>query len=1040
MAGNGQLTRRDFLIAVNSAAALLLLESCVPGLGKPSPTPTPAGGTPEERAFLLLQEAVRASPDHLAYRAADLVKGRDAGKIADFVRDHFSVLPPWSSGEDVRVARRWGSAATIRGGQGTLRERADVLADLLNRAGFKAQVMAANRPSAIGAQQLYQPRVTQFAPDTGKVGQAGAQLKGAGYPAPDKQQAFDPGADPVAAILGALPASVQQARLRPDLLPDQVPVVRFSDGSRTRYAFALGGLEVSDSAPAGLAGAGDAADTPAIGITISAISNPPLGSSTPAGQVLELVKGRWKLEDVVGRQVLLTFVPPEGPKALLESLPSSLPIRVPVLRVQADDPTAPKNAGLVVAGARVTVQGDVIGPAPTPGGPSPSPAATVDGPFGPLQVLSDSDRKAAIAKVAKVAVSVNASAFPDVELSIGLTDSAGNSVDGLDATSFAVKEQGAAVDGFAVYSNVRTQKLPRVLLVADAGLGQQWSSPAAMTAWAKGIASALAGLASSAPFETQVVGLGGSPQPGSWSPPNADAIAAALQNVYEAADDPWPTLGGSALDQGVVAFVMLSDNDPADMDLVKGPSLQRRFASAHVPAFTLPYGPVSEEQTKLIVDLGGGSRLPYSDPGTPVALAALLKPLLVGWQGVAYRARYRASTSGPNQRAVTVGLAGVTQPAGTAGYTVPAQPLAPPSFAGLYATIDLPTGSVTRRLAGLELTDRGGPMGALDDPVAVAETRAALDGITTFAVEPGTPTSAALLDDVLKGFISVVPLVPLLKKPNPDQLLSAAAKGIHRTPFYLPAVLRPTAVDPGALPGLRLAIFQERALTADAIQEHVDLAVGGNPLVPIGSDAAAAFKAAVATSVHATAAEAATFPDSAYHRLSGQKLQPVVVNDFTARDAFLATVPAARQAAWRYALTTYTDYHLVVPEKGAAEAFWVVDPNSGAGKAVLLDSTGGAMTLVACKSDAFDELALCVAELSIFCSLSPAGYSFYCVGINVLAVGLSVIILFDPERRDFGTPYGIVLPFIGLGEAGLGGIEASIGVMLMLLTIQKSCS
>jgi hypothetical protein len=118
----------------------------------------------------------------------------------------------------------------------------------------------------------------------------------------------------------------------------------------------------------------------------------------------------------------------------------------------------------------------------------------------------------------------------------------------------------------------------------------------------------------------------------------------------------------------------------------------------------------------------------------------------------------------------------------------------------------------------------------------------------------------------------------------------------------------------------------------------------------------------------------------------------------------------------------------------------VVDPATGVSTAVLLDSSGGAMVLVGCHPSAFDNLALSVAMLSIFCSLSPAGYSFYCVGINTLAVGLAVIALFDPELRDFGTPYSIALPFIGLGEAGLGGIEASIGVMLMLITMQGICN
>ena len=82
------MSRREFLVAANAAAFLLFLESCSMGsLGRQAPSPSiPRSSSAYEQALTLLRDAVRASPDHLAQRAAEVVATRDATKIVDFVR------------------------------------------------------------------------------------------------------------------------------------------------------------------------------------------------------------------------------------------------------------------------------------------------------------------------------------------------------------------------------------------------------------------------------------------------------------------------------------------------------------------------------------------------------------------------------------------------------------------------------------------------------------------------------------------------------------------------------------------------------------------------------------------------------------------------------------------------------------------------------------------------------------------------------------------------------------------------------------------
>ena len=61
-----------------------------------------------------LSAALRASPDHLAFRAESVIASKDSVKIVDFVRDSLAVVPPWGDAGDY-TAIRWGRAAALVG-------------------------------------------------------------------------------------------------------------------------------------------------------------------------------------------------------------------------------------------------------------------------------------------------------------------------------------------------------------------------------------------------------------------------------------------------------------------------------------------------------------------------------------------------------------------------------------------------------------------------------------------------------------------------------------------------------------------------------------------------------------------------------------------------------------------------------------------------------------------------------------------------------------------------------------------------------------
>jgi len=1027
-----RLSRREFLAAANAAALLLMLESCSLGpLGRQSASSAspsvPAGATPLEQALNLLRDAVRASPDHLAQRASDLVNRRDAAGIVEFVRNNIAVIPPLFQGDGASSSRTWGPAATLRGGQGTLRERADLLADLLTQAGFNAQVAIANRPASVSLESLFQLRAAAFAPDQSRIDLAERILRQAKYPAPSSSPVVNALPDPTQDILNALPVSAQVAPVRGDLLPTKVPLVVFDEGGNKQYAYAMGDVAVTSSAPSGL-GAEDAGPIHMIDITVSAVSNPPPGSVTPRGRSIDLVTASWPADKVVGSQVLLTFVPPQGAKAVLEGGLSPFPVRLPVLRVQTNAAPAAADTSLTAVGPLVTIQGDVLGSAAS-ATPS-SPGTGIAGPFGNIQVLSDADRAQALARVVSIQATVNASAFPEIELDVAMADSSGAPVDGIDAASLSVMEQGAPVDGFTLYSNVKLQQRPRVLITSDVGAVDQWPTAAAKTAFENGLDAALTALAAKTPFDIQFSPVGQPPDPGAWVLPQAGAVASALSTAHETADDPWLSVGGPVLEQGVVAIVLLSDMNTADTDPVQLPTLKRRLVAAHVPVFTVPTGAVEQPTAAAIVSLSAGASFDPSDSSAPSKIAQLVAPLVSKWVGSAYRIRYQASTDGPSQRVVTIGLAGHQQPQATANYTVPANPLPPPSFSGLYVTIKFGPLMAMRRLAGLEIGSRfGAPIGALDDPIAVAETRAAVNGVTTIDIEPGTPTTAALLEDVITAYLSLAPLIPIWPPASADKLLQAIPGGILRTPFALPSLLRPTRIDPAALPLLRVAIFQERAVSG-SIEQHADLAIGLNPVAAITTDRHAAFKAAAATSVAACAAEAATYPDSAYALLSGKALTAILSGDSGTLNTWIANLPVDTQAAWQAVTRVYEGYHFVLPRAADAAALWVVDPETGVAKAVLLDSTGGAIR-TACLLSAEDYLAIALGMLSIFCMAVP---NFACLGINVAAVGMTVAAMFSHPFTVL-DPLAIILAFRPLQSFGF---NAGFGMLLIMITFENA--
>jgi hypothetical protein len=269
---------------------------------------------------------------------------------------------------------------------------------------------------------------------------------------------------------------------------------------------------------------------------------------------------------------------------------------------------------------------------------------------------------------------------------------------------------------------------------------------------------------------------------------------------------------------------------------------------------------------------------------------------------------------------------------------------------------------------------------------------------------------------MLASMQSIEPLSALPATATAQQVLDVAGKkGIRRVPALLAMMLEPPPAqkDPLALASMRVAILQERALAGGGIEQHMDLPPELNTIEPIGADAAGSFAAAIALSTRAAAFEGATFADSAFSRLSGTALTVLAAGDGNAADAFLKTVPSAQQTAWQTVIGTYASVHILVPKGAVAAAMWVVDPNSGATSAVLLDGSGGALTVAAACPPATDgeKLMVIINGLltlgNLVCVFTVVPY--FCMGVTVANIAiLAAAVLSSPLGAMAGVPSTLV--------------------------------
>jgi hypothetical protein len=936
-----QLDRRAFLSLLSASAGLAWVGCGDSGGAGPSPSATPdADASTDVRADVVadtaveggdsggpktmfevwrdMQQAVRSSPDHLVAEADRRVASKDPESIFRFVRDSIRTLPADEGGFGAASTRHaWGTRATLRAGAGTLRDKADLLAELYQRAGLKAAVVSAGLASSFDPSSagILDPKTLTFTPTvddpTWARWRAVLGLIGAAAPLPFVDEAGKVRAAIAAKIKPLLPASLSPASFDFSSLM-RFPLVSVEVSGKTVFANpAFSGATFGETYTYETPGPADPASEPDIVMLKVSVT-----TTDAPDKLVDVVSGEFSVSDLVGRRALLAFVPTcvaDGQwGASVESVTSFMPL----IALHGMDLTDQQMADLCVAGTVLDMRGNVVSADSTG-------KVTVNG----RALVSSSFDPTAAARVASLAVEANPVSFPLIKLRARAVDSLGKAVAGLGASSWKVEEDGVARP-FTLMSN--DSPFPRVLFILDTSTSLP---PAFLGAEAAKVVRQIAErfllIDPTCTFQVGAVD-GGLTTPSTATPDplklEADALA-----VSGYASELWKALDDAA-QYSPTLIVFLTDgasDSPPTADQLS------RIASS-VPAVMIGVGTVDMPSLEKMAAASGGKAFLVSQPDEAVnASATFLKERTE--QPV--EINYEAPSQGPSTRSVKLTLVGTTKEAQTT-YNVPAvaDGILPPALCGIHLTVTWGSRTFLRTIVGLP------PEKATAIPQALLdEVRYALFGATVISFEGEAPTLSQWIDDYLAAKLSLEPLWNAVQAGDAPAARAAFSAGLRTLPSGLPNLHLALQEAPfsGPVPfsvGLRAVLTHTRVVPGKGTVRRVDI-LPLTRFASVSTTPQAAFERTLESSLLLSLAESKLFQNSTVSLLENQDLR--LLDTYPSVDTDLADLDAATRQTWGKLLEPYAESINVLPKSGKPFAFYCLDPRTGTAIGVLPDGTGG---------------------------------------------------------------------------------------------------
>src|SRR6185369_3419662 len=184
------------------------------------------------------------------------------------------------------------------------------LAAMLDAMGATTKVVRAARPSNVSLDAIYGTSPPAFAPEAAQLASFVATPQGAPF-----AKIADPSTDPdpttlTKTLAALLPAGTAVAKTPFDGDDPIVPIVEYTLGGSTRWAFAMGSVDDVSSAPASLSAALVAPTYPTVSVRVLAQLGDVPGVAA-SGTGVELAAGTWTTDQVAGQRLTIAFVPPD---------------------------------------------------------------------------------------------------------------------------------------------------------------------------------------------------------------------------------------------------------------------------------------------------------------------------------------------------------------------------------------------------------------------------------------------------------------------------------------------------------------------------------------------------------------------------------------------------------------------------------------------------------------------------------------------------------------------------------------------------------
>ena len=927
-----RISRRQFLAGSSAATVATVLAGCSP---TPSPSPTPLLGpspspspSPAPAGFFdaiaELREAVRGSPDHLVAAADRAVASKDPQAILRLVHDDIATYPAgFRNTGDLADGIRWGTRATLRGGAGAPREKADLLAELFARAGLEAEVVRVDVDLDLaGTNRLFAPR-----------------------PRPEMDPAIDAARLAlVRTTLGLTNAVTVPAPLDPDganskaladdllrQLPER-PAARDSFSPRATSSlpmvrFGPGGLLADPTADHGLAPIGDRATPKArdseglleVEVTVEA------ARSDAPDKRFTLVEGKWTAAEVAGRRLYVGFVPPvESLEEFAAIRPRDVGVLVPVLTLRGPDLDVEASRALSFRGTAVTLGGQLV---------------DIDGVDGKTRVDGEVVGEAAtdpavVARVRTVEISAGAAGFPSIGVALLAFDTDGKIVEGLSAAAFQTLEEGTPVGHTLSRSTVPA---PRILILLDDSdsIPDDFRETGAAVVIRK-LAERLLAADSRTQLRVAMVDQEEATEAGDWTS-DIDELGRQATRRSGFGSQLWEALADAGK-LGATAIVFVTDGAATDgNNPIAAPP---RDVAARVrigpPTIVIGVGAVDAAGLEALGKAGGLGSFPVA--AQAAAVEAVLEALAKAPEAP-YRLRYRAPIDGPATRNVEVRLVG-TAIAGRASYEVPAEEdrATPQALSGIFLTVAVGRSKAERVLAGIDTDDDK----EVISPLVAERVRRALFGTHVIGFEAAAPSVSVVLDDVFSAILALRPLMEA--RTRAERLAALAASPLIESPLLHAITI--------ALPQSGEFLTYEAGLRTTLYRDvQVPLGNGrarrirGVDILPLAdfmttnADATAGFAITAERTARLALAEANAFPISTLAALAGETLVPIGNSLASAiKDADPAAVDsmAAAFEPWRTLRP-----HGLVPADATPPAAWLFDPSNGSMFGLLADGSGG---------------------------------------------------------------------------------------------------